>query len=485
MMPFTITPTDALLVGLCLEEYLCLREQAADWSFLCTLRERLEPFIPDLKHVVGRACDESDLPHDIEWKSDDGDEFGTSPTSPNALFVRNERGLFRRQLDDSRHNQARLLLFYLDTAVGVSAPFRRLITSQQDININFSELLEAYQAARSSAGEGYSDADGSTDDPSGIEQRLADLAHYNEVADVFELGRHFGGVCGSIRLCECGFPPKAFLARFLKAVTSLFATNVVQKNSIPLSAIKRLLDLFEPVLQNSVAWKLSSRVTLEGWMPETEDEVKQAVEQIQAQDTVPSAAGSGGERHHRFQAAWMAFWVAFGDVLGSLSDADDCVLKVEYALAVPRAFVIPGNASVDRIRDLIQHAEADLNAPADVPSLPERNVAMLVQCLEPLTRRIWAAEFAKTLYRRNGETYSPGLRSVLNYVLRTGNSSTPEHRFAKTSLSLYDSYRCQASHDLDSFQCSLEEARYVLSAIRMLLKLSDDLKRKYNPSGNA
>ena len=98
--------------------------------------------------------------------------------------------------------------------------------------------------------------------------------------------------------------------------------------------------------------------------------------------------------------------------------------------------------------------------------------------LEPLARRMWPNQFSKKVPNRYGKLLPLGLSQVLCDVLRDKSAKRiDDRRFAATCLSVYDYYRCPASHDLDSFQCSFEEARYVLAVIRMLLTLSEKGKK--------
>src|ERR1019366_8217442 len=132
--PFTIAPTEALIIGCFFEEYLQLRKYKPDWPFLETLRGGIEPFIPDLKSTTNVQISASNVPADIRWNVGEVDEYGTSPACPNTLFVRNERGVFRQTLDASRHNLKWLLLFYLDTAVGMSPEYRQFVREWQEFS---------------------------------------------------------------------------------------------------------------------------------------------------------------------------------------------------------------------------------------------------------------------------------------------------------------------------------------------------------------
>lgn len=479
--PFTIAPSEALLIGLCCEEYRRLREHFPDWSFLETVRTRLEPFIPDLKQFTSQPITASEVPTDINWTQDDEDEFGTSPAYPNCLFVKNERGMFRRTLDASRHNLEWLLLFYLDPAIGMSSAYRLWLQGWREFATDRTQVLVDYEKAVATAGPQYRDAFGSDDNAPEIERLLNELMQFNELTDVFRLGRDFGCLCATLRLYEIGCSRVTFVVPFLKATGQLFQANAVQRGTACFSAIKSLIGLFEDELAISSAWQTVERCVQEGWMPKSQEELETVLQEIESASAPPLMTRTDVEKQNRFHLAWMEYWVAFGEVLGSLRDADESVLRVEYSLPVPREFKIHSSDSIEIVREIICHSEAELNKPADSPNMPRRIVANLGPCLETLARRIWPQEFNRKAKDRYGNFRSPGLVSVLVSIRKQSNELTDEHRFAASSLNIYDLYRCAASHDLDSFQCSFEEARYVLAAIRMLLTLSDKLMKKHNP----
>jgi hypothetical protein len=247
-------------------------------------------------------------------------------------------------------------------------------------------------------------------------------------------------------------------------------------------AVKNLANYFCSELDSSVAWNLAEKCHQEGFNPDTEEELAAAIEEIEGRSEQENVTLSVPENQHRFHGAWMCFWTAFGEILGSFRDTDDEARAVDYALPAPRGHVLLPGASIDKVRHVIRTCEAELNKAADVPSFAERIVVWLVQGIEPLARRIWKKEFdRKRRDRRTNRDREPGLKEVLRDVEDYFPAATEEHRFAAVSLALYNTYRCIPSHDLDSFSCSLEEARFVLASLRMLMHLSEKLGPKHNP----
>src|SRR5260370_34907904 len=155
---FNIAPTEALIIGCFFEEYLYVRKHEPYWPFLDVIRSRIEPFIPDLKQTTSVQISASDVPSDILWNGGEVDEYGVSAAYPNTLFVRNERGVFRQVVDASRHNLKWLLLFYLDTTVGMSPEFRRFVRDRREFSTDLNRVVLKYEKAVSSAGPQYNEA---------------------------------------------------------------------------------------------------------------------------------------------------------------------------------------------------------------------------------------------------------------------------------------------------------------------------------------
>ena len=200
--PFFLTPGETVLLGLCLEEYVILRTEIENWPFHACLKQRVDPFIPDLRYTRGSRIDPASVPMDVKWIKGEGEDCGTSPQYPNTVFVCNERGAFRQDTDVSRRNVVLLLLLYLNDAVGLSPAYREFIQAQGHIGIAWNELHEKYQRAMQDAGDNYHDSDGATDDPSRIERLLMELASYKQTEGLLSLGRDFGRLVGGIRLFQ-------------------------------------------------------------------------------------------------------------------------------------------------------------------------------------------------------------------------------------------------------------------------------------------
>ena len=270
--PFFLTPGETVLLGLCLEEYVILRTEIENWPFHACLKQRVDPFIPDLRYTRGGRIDPTSVPKDVKWIKGEGEECGTSAQYPNTVFVRNERGVFRQHTDMSRRNLVVLLLLYLDDAVGLSPPYREFIEGQGHIGIAWNELHEKYQRAMQDAGDNYHDSDGAADDPSRIERLVMELASFNQTESLLSLGRDFGRLVGGIRLFQWKWSLQVVVPLILRGTMNLHQTELVRKSSFCLSALTHLSEcLFGDELGQSVFWQLSGIISVEGWKPPTID----------------------------------------------------------------------------------------------------------------------------------------------------------------------------------------------------------------------
>lgn len=193
---------------------------------------------------------------------------------------------------------------------------------------------------------------------------------------------------------------------------------------------------------------------------------------------VPKFSSEGMGQESRFAAqlsslsqityARMAFWLAFGEVLGVFRDADAERKLKDAKIAVSRSFKLLPADNPERVYERLLRVEAELNEAPDAAGLPENTVAMLAPVIEALAKRVWPEEFMPPNW--NGQ-----LGSVLHGKLSSTNPL--EQRFASLSMTLHKQYRNPAMHDFDSFSCSFEEARLFVAGIRVLLDLWGRLQR--------
>jgi len=125
MSMFIISPSESLLIGLCLEEYLQARDDYPLTSFLRLVPERLRPFVPSMQ-VVERPVAEEDLPADIEWRELLGEASGFCPSSRETFCRKDSGKIVHVSRDRSRKSLIDLLVHLVYDHVGKS-PLDKLV----------------------------------------------------------------------------------------------------------------------------------------------------------------------------------------------------------------------------------------------------------------------------------------------------------------------------------------------------------------------
>jgi len=131
-------------------------------------------------------------------------------------------------------------------------------------------------------------------------------------------------------------------------------------------------------------------------------------------------------------------------------------------------FAISKDASSERVGGQLLLMEREMNARTGTGMFPENVVSMLSNSVEALAKQVWPKEFAGTDNR-------PGVEEVLRERMRSGSDT--EKKFASVGFNLYKMYRNLATHELATYKCSWEEARYFFQGIRVLYELHKKMNK--------
>ncbi len=176
----------------------------------------------------------------------------------------------------------------------------------------------------------------------------------------------------------------------------------------------------------------------------------------------------GRTRLLRLAEARKAVWFVLGTLLGTLRDVDDAAQERDRSSLTPRPYLLSSRASPEQIAGLIRMVEQTFGDLRDKNLQPEYLVNCLANAIEGLAKKLWPKEFDQG--SRKGE-----LRNVLQAHFATGSEA--ERRFARLALTLYDVYRKPVSHDLATFKCTWDEARFFHAGIRTLHTLSEEVEQ--------
>lgn len=404
MENYSIFPTESLLLGECLGEYLeYTNECQSTASFLDFVRRRLLPVIPTLENVG--VIHGLDTIHEKKRKS------------LTELIV--------IELRDCLATSA------FDEVVGIHPLYHR---------------LHAWFEAKESWDESPSKPSAfdrrSRDDTKAIEVRLTSWVHSTGHVELFQLGLAFGKLiadCGQAVADLCTWlSPSDELSESLtefcltsyvseERLSEIVKSEFVQNSGVThelIDSIRSHLNLPYPCLGTEYSVNVNQAVT-------------------NARD------------------ALTALWCVFGEVLGSVRSIDVFAREMDASSITPRAFaeVITPESSFDQVHMALVNAERRL-AESKETLLAESIIRDCGAAIEALARQLWI---------RPSGIFTDGLGSQLHHKLKS--SKELERRFASIALTLYTCFRNPAQHRMDTFRCTIEEARFFVAGIRSLMSI--------------
>lgn len=516
---FPVAPSEALLLGLCLGEYLLYQrvwEAPPRRYFIDVLLSRLHPHVPSLRESRSQSIDSSQIPDDVVWPHPDHKVFGWAVSVPGRLFHQFNDGKAEAQwFDCTRRSLFDLLIRQLGDSLSINRWERWFVADELTAPKCFFELIsrpEDTEWIRQRFGE---------ESPAIVQERIERLIQWNECGHVFAVGRDFGKLVYVLDDFE------SFVWN-VEEEKELFLGELRGEKQIELfdQAEKEACDEFERWLVNDFfeIWRQDlSEEQLKAIVVEKRQEIfsrhhEQAADDAEAWKpngefrpvkradigaAVQSLLRSGlirqcthaerllqdilnGTKSPIFDTSresdltlyWtsrirtisqvanarMVIWLAFGEVLGVLRDSDRDFEAADSAAAISRTLQVLPSDSADEIHQRLLKVESDFN---NDRARPEEIVTLLAPTIEALAKRVWPRDFSESSWR--GE-----LSAVLHGKL---HSAAPlDVRFASIAITLHKAYRNMALHDLDSFRCSFEEARFFLAGVRTLVDLLRRMK---------
>jgi len=374
--------------------------------------------------------------------------------------------------DTSRRSLPELVVQFLDGCVGkslydeINYPSEgQQVTMHQWLKMNAvmegSDAREVNEAAQRRT----------PDDAEEVQVRLTRLAKENDCHSLFEVGRKFGGLYGlcnqleqtdidSQWMDECDYfiSETEFGDRVLAAANSIRQLPEVGECAYGILLLDRVCG--EGVSRLSidgpppVAYSHGGHV----WGPSGLVEERES-----------------GYVHHRYtgyDAPLVAHVrniasVALGELLGTLKNTDAAAHEKDAVSPTPRMFALSRDSAVERVKGQVYLLEKEMNDRTASGMLPENIVSMLSNAIEALARQIWPEDFDQA-----------GRRGGFEQVLAEKSRSKDEleTKFAHLGRTLYKTYRNPAAHELATYECSWDEARFFVDGIRTLLDLRNRIK---------
>ena len=474
---FLVSPTEAFLIGLCQGEHLQVingnpetLEQSVSThkrrgSFVKIMRSRLAPFVPDLRGITTASYSDNERATKLIWHSFRDQppvKVALLPGQDDAILVNSGADVKRISWSRERHGLLDQLMLLLFDHLTLSPEDRLFCLFAKEPHLHDLWNRPADEARPKLLGP-------IIDNSPDISRILLELVSHNGVEQLFKTGLPFGILLRLLDEFEEALPgPGGELydeffdmetvddeyewesLRGLPSTISKFAESMLDKALVRQSqfAASKLRQIKDHPPRFVKRWTSQTRTDTGTWVPAPdlyEECVFQALQ----------------ESKHSQCAAFLAI----GEILGALRDADLAAKEVDWGASTPRAFKVFKSDNSDRVRLILHQVERDLSEKTTPTLVPEDCVGRLGNAIECLTKRLWHNEFS-TGY--NGE-----LPNVLHGKMQS--PSDIERRFASLALTLYKCYRNPSSHDLDAFRCSLEEARFFVASIRVMLDLYEHI----------
>lgn len=462
---FFVAPSEAMLIGLCLGEYLRRRTTEPRLSFLDVINSRLQPFMADSFHVLVKRIETAEIPNDIQWFPISGVSLGRSNLHPRIFYGIDACGAYKKRID-FRKSFATLLVCHLSPHLGMSKWLREFIGGVSETSFDEAAIAQALFVALANASQDADELDvgqGGNDNPREIEDAIRALIQYNEVQQLCLVGEMFGVLIAAVTRYESGdnFLP---VIEIMHSLRHLLSCDYVERTDVAKNAINSVFKIFKeeitsliPILEvmNPLAELIEKNRSVGC---EVADQLSERVADFLDDETIAHAKDVQLRRRDAvlptLKNAVPAIWVAFGEILGMIRESDQVTRDQDEASDEPRSR-IERNDTPDRIRTWLADYEAELSQPKS--TTPEKVVIGLKDSIEALTKRLWKKEVAQV----------KSLQQFLADRMRRGSVS--EMRFAKVAFTLHGMYRNTGTHEQDSFKCSIHEAWFFVSGIRVLL----------------
>jgi hypothetical protein len=453
-MVYPIAATESLRLGLALEVYLELlrayRLNADSYRFVSALRQYVAPFYPQEWAPIERTLlNDANVPEDIEWLGADEGRIGFSPANPDLQFFRNEDGSVEQWKYQKLSRS-----FLCDWILAECDGFLAISPSEQFFFGPHSERRGEYSKFVFD-GQSSGNKPVGVDNPSAITAFLEKLSADNGCSQTFGTGRKFGKLLGAVDV----FYPHHWAAQN-------FIDHLGAENTIAATGVCKADESWANV-------EAAGKNVLEDRLVCASQQVETAIRLVLNRPPIVLRDSSLEdedetelERERDLSSVRMKFWLGFGNVLGLLHDSDTDFRVKQANRVIPREFQLLPSETLEKLLTKLSRYEQQL-CDSSNPE-PGSVVLLLSPFIEDLSKKLWPDDF-----RRNDRQESLG--SVFHTVKNRGRSSPLERRFANIAHTLYVQYRNTANHQHDTFNCSIEEARFFAAGVRALVYLSNQI----------
>lgn len=443
-MTLLISPSEAFIMGICVQEYIDARSVDESLRFIDVMRFKLCPFLPVQNLKKRYSIPLSDLPEDVYWfpeEQPDGFMSGRSPSAPSTGFFTNGKNAYKEVIDYSRKQLPQLIMSHVYEFVSLSPIEKTEYPPREGFDASAHEMamLEAVHNGQASPQSIYH-ANAADEDHNAIVSRLEELARLNSCSRFFDLGRQFGGLHHSALTCDRLSKKQlsGFFDEYRQSLGSLLKNELVNESEYVASVLQ--------------------------WEYETRDVDVLARFEDESEHLLDWA-------HGRLFFLGQSLGVCVGALLERFRMLDLALPGKAGNTSSTRMFALGPDSSIDRVGGQLELLLSQMNGGAHSVLPGESIVSMLTNGIEALTKRVWARELVDKNCREP-------LREFLANKMRHEHGL--EKRFAEVAFSLHRLFRNVGTHDLGdpSFECSYDEARFFYAGMFVLYRLCRQLEQR-------
>jgi hypothetical protein len=472
MALFNISPSEAVLIGCCMGEYLEARQDNEYANVLQFFWKWLSPVVPNFETSTTTPITEDELPQGLEWQKSDRGFLALDAGDGTVFYEKCASGITCTRCERTRSSLLNLLADLVDPFVTKSFNDNARFPSHENLARarQGEDNLRGVMKYLSEHGEDDPfEADifmahvastiqtpNSPDDTAAVLETINRLISENAIEDYFLIGRLFGKTSATLERWEQSLYSDPFFC---------YLPEAEYRNEKRMWSYRKdqvLTDEYHANVKSLLGARLVQECSHAVSVLRVESNRAVSTEYDEPNPVGLLRAGLC------FAEARAAIWFALGNLLGTLRGVDNAARERDLRSLTPRPYMLSSRASAEQIAGLIRMVDETFSDPGDKNLQPEYLVNCLANAIEGLTKRLWPKEFDQD--SRKGE-----LRNVLQAHCATGSEA--ERRFSRLALTLYDVYRKPVSHGLGVFRCTWEEARFFHAGIRTLHKLSEEIEQ--------
>jgi hypothetical protein len=191
MLRFIVSPSEAVLIGLFLEEYLQARCDSDKFSIFDFIKSHLRSFVPDMAVCRKVEVAEDELPSDIECTEDPACMISRATR---RVFLKQESRFFEFKGTDRSRKSLVDLLDDLVWPYAAKSLLEEVVLLPEDSPEREARVSEMRTLLAHPEGMWRIRERNGVDDATRIEHVIRSLIQQNDVDDLFRVGRLLGGV---------------------------------------------------------------------------------------------------------------------------------------------------------------------------------------------------------------------------------------------------------------------------------------------------